>query len=80
MKTLNDKNKLEFVIVATYYFDAFALQVYAQRWSIECFFKAIKSAGFRIEDTHLKDSQRLKKLLAIVAIAFTWVYIVGRRV
>jgi hypothetical protein len=77
MRIINDKNQLEFLIVATYYFDACALQVYAQRWSIECFFKAIKSAGFHIEDTHLTDQQRLNKLLAIVAIAFLWVYRVG---
>jgi hypothetical protein len=77
MKTINDKKQVEFVIVATYYFDALALQVYAQRWAIECFFKAIKSAGFNIEHTHLKDQKRLSKLLAVVAIAFVWVYIVG---
>ncbi len=77
MRIINDKNQIEFLIVATYYFDACALQVYAQRWSIECFFKAIKSAGFHIEDTHLKDQQRISKLLAIVAIAFLWVYRVG---
>ncbi|MDO1451997.1 IS4 family transposase [Rhodocytophaga aerolata] len=77
MKIINDKNKIEFLIVATYYFDPLAFNVYAQRWSIECFFKALKSAGFQIENTHLKDHERLSKLLAIVAIAFTWVYIVG---
>ena len=77
MRIINEKNQLEFLIVATYYFDPCALKVYAQRWSIECFFKAIKSAGFHIEDTHLKDQQRLNKLLAVVAIAFLWVYRVG---
>lgn len=77
LKLVNDQNQIEFLIVATYYFDPLALQVYAQRWTIECFFKAIKSAGFHIENTHLKDRERLNKLLAVVAIAFTWVYRVG---
>jgi hypothetical protein len=77
IRIINDKNQIEFLIVATYYFDPCALKVYAQRWSIECFFKAIKSAGFHIEDTHLKDQERLNKLLAVVAIAFLWVYRVG---
>ena len=78
MRIINDKNQIEFLLVATYYFDPCALKMYAQRWAIECFFKAIKSAGFHLEDTHLKDQERLNKLLAVVAIAFTWVYLVGQ--
>ena len=31
-----------------------------------------------MEDTHLKDPKRLEKLLAIVAIAFVWVYLIGQ--
>lgn len=77
MKTLNNKGQIEYLIVATYYFDSYAMKIYAQRWTIECFFKAIKSAGFNIEDTHLIDAKRLEKLFAIVAIAFVWVYKIG---
>lgn len=54
------------------------MQIYAQRWAIECFFKAIKSAGFNIEDTHIADQKRLEKLFAVVCIAFVWVYLVGQ--
>jgi hypothetical protein len=43
----------------------------------QCFFKAIKTAGFNIEDAHLTDQKRLEKLFAIVCIAFVWVYLVG---
>jgi Transposase DDE domain len=77
MKIINRKNQIEFVIVATYQSDIQAMQVYAKRWSIECFFKAIKTAGFNIEDTHLTDQKRLEKLFAVVAIAFVWVYLIG---
>ena len=77
MKIINSKSQIEYVIVATYQFDAQTMQVYAKRWSIECFFKSIKSAGFHIEDTHLTDQKRLEKLFAVVCIAFVWVYIVG---
>ncbi|MER0442889.1 IS4 family transposase [Emticicia sp. W12TSBA100-4] len=77
MKILNSKNQIEYVIVATYQFDQQAMSLYAQRWTIECFFKAIKSAGFNIEDTHLTDQKRLEKLFAVVCIAFVWVYLVG---
>lgn len=77
MKIINKKGNIEFVIVATYQYDWQTLQVYAKRWTIECFFKAIKTAGFNIEDTHLKDQKRFEKLLAVVAIAFIWVYLIG---
>ena len=77
MKIINKKGNIEFVIVATYQYDLQTMQVYAKRWTIECFFKAIKTAGFNIEDTHLKDQKRLEKLFAVVAIAFIWVYLIG---
>lgn len=77
-KILNSKNNIEFIIVATYQFDYQTMQIYAERWSIECFFKAIKSSGFNIEDTHITDQMRLEKLFAVVCIAFVWVYLVGQ--
>mgnify|MGYP000013966843 FL=1 len=78
MKIINKKGNIEFVIVATYKYDSQTMQVYAKRWTIECFFKAIKTAGFNLEDTHLKDQKRLEKLLAVIAIAFVWVYLIGQ--
>lgn len=77
MRIINRKKQIEFVIVATYQTDIQTMQIYAKRWSIECFFKAIKTAGFNIEDTHLTDQKRLEKLFAVVAIAFIWVYLIG---
>jgi len=41
------------------------------------FFRALKSSGFNFEDTHLTDPDRISKLLALVCIAFIWVYLVG---
>lgn len=78
MRVINRKGQPEFVIVATYQHDAQTMQVYAKRWAIECFFKAVKSAGFHIEDTHLTDQKRLEKLFAVVAIAFVWIYLIGQ--
>lgn len=77
LKRVNQKGQLEFVIIASYAFDAQALTHYARRWQIECLFKALKSSGFHLEDTHLLDSERLNKLLALVSIAFVWVYRIG---
>lgn len=45
-------------------------QVYRRRWSIEACFQSFKSRGFDLEGTHLKDLAKLKKLVALVSIAF----------
>ena len=54
-----------------------AVAAYRQRWQIETMFKAMKSAGFNIEDTHLSDIERIGKLLLIVMMAFVWCYNIG---
>lgn len=35
------------------------------------------ASAIRLEDTHLKDQKRLEKLLAVIAIVFVWVYLIG---
>lgn len=47
-----------------------ACDAYQKRWSIEVFFQAIKGRGFNMELTHLDDVVRLRKLFAVVSIAF----------
>ena len=51
-----------------------AQQIYKERWQIETAFRALKSSGFNIEDTHLSDLNRIGKLFSIVMIAFAWAY------
>lgn len=79
LKFINDKGKIEFLIVASYSSmdNQIALETYSKRWQIETMFKAFKTGGFNLEDTHLTDYQRLNKLLLITAIAFLWAYKVG---
>ena len=50
---------------------------YGQRWEIETLFGCLKSRGFRFEETHMTDPQRLSKLIALLAIAFCWAHITG---
>lgn len=50
---------------------------YKDRWQIETAFKALKTSGFNLEDTHLTQIARLEKLFAVVIVAFTWAYIIG---
>lgn len=45
---------------------------YRYRWSIETFFQSIKGRGFNVENTHLQRLERLKKLFAIIAVAFVF--------
>ena len=53
------------------------IETYRKRWQIETLYKGLKSSGFDIEKTHLNDTQRIERLLALVCIAFTWAYLVG---
>jgi hypothetical protein len=45
------------------------LAVYKTRWNIECLFKNLKRSGFNLEDTHITIPERLKKLMAVCALA-----------
>jgi len=57
--------------------DGKSLSTYGKRWEIETMFKAFKSQGFNLEDTHLTKKDRIEKLLGLMAIAFVWSYIAG---
>lgn len=50
---------------------------YRHRWSIETFFQSLKRRGFRLEETHLKKLDRLKKLMALVSLAFVFCWQIG---
>lgn len=50
---------------------------YKKRWEIETAFRAMKSSGFNIEDTHLRDRVRIARLFAMVCMALVWAYLVG---
>lgn len=45
------------------------LNTYKKRWDIERLFKNMKTQGFNLEDTHMKDLKRLSKLMALIAVA-----------
>lgn len=46
------------------------LTLYRQRWGIETMFKALKTNGFQLEATHVKNLARLKKLVLLAQISF----------
>jgi hypothetical protein len=69
--------KGELMIVATNQNPKNAIPVYLRRWEIECLFSALKGRGFRFEETHMTDMQRVEKLTAVLAIGFCWAHKAG---
>lgn len=45
---------------------------YGKRWGIETLFGIFKTRGFCLESTHFNDSERLKKLIALMTLALCW--------
>ena len=67
----------ELVILATNHDVATIQDRYINRNQIETMFKAMKTQGFNLEDTHITHPDRLERLLGTMAIAFAWAYKIG---
>lgn len=50
---------------------------YGERWKIETLFGILKTRGFRLEDTHLTEVERVSKLLSLLTIAISWAILAG---
>ena len=53
------------------------LDLYRKRWEIETLFAALKSRGFGLEDTHMTEPDRIRKLLGMLALTYSWTRIIG---
>lgn len=73
----NKEGKPELQIIISYDKPEHAVRSYAGRWQVETCFRAMKSAGFNMEDTHLDKIDRIERLVALITIAVTWSYLVG---
>jgi len=67
----------DFLIVATDLKPEHGLQTYGLRWGIETLFGCLKSRGFNLEQTHVTDSDKLARLLILLAIAVLWAFSTG---
>ena len=65
------------LVVATQTAPTSAITDYVKRWGIETVFGIFKTRGFCLESTHLKDSERLSKLLALLTLALCWAMLTG---
>ena len=67
----------DYLILATNQPPENAIQIYAERWQIETLFGCLKSKGFNFEDTRIIKRERVKKLIAVLAIAYCWAHVTG---
>ncbi len=58
-------------------FDA-VVALYKQRWAAETAFGCLKSKGFDLETTRLRNPQRILRLLSLLAIGLLWALCVGQ--
>lgn len=65
------------LILATPVDSSFTDRIYRLRWQIETTFRAMKSAGFNMEDTHLPVNGRFQNMPVIALIAYACVFIEG---
>jgi hypothetical protein len=54
-----------------------ALKDYKERWTIEKLFNKLKTRGFNLEVTQMTSSDKLRKLIGLVSIAFVWSFLTG---
>jgi hypothetical protein len=69
--------KEQLLIASNVGIDVDVLSKYKNRWGIERTFKALKTAGFNMEDTHITDLKKLEKIFAMTSIALTLCIIAG---
>jgi hypothetical protein len=67
----------DYVIVAAPDESASLLEDYARRWEIETLFGCLKTRGFCLEATHVTETERLRKLVGLLALAFCWAHLAG---
>lgn len=65
------------LILATPVDSDFTDKIYRLRWQIEVSFKAMKSAGFNMEETHLSLDGHFQNMLKLILIAFACAFIDG---
>ena len=73
----NKQGVMELQIIASYNQPELSKKLYKERWLIECAFKSLKTSGFNIEATHIRDVDRFAKMLSLVMLAFVWAYLIG---
>jgi hypothetical protein len=74
---LKKGERTEYLIVASRARNKDALAEYKLRWGIETMFGCLKSRGFELEETHLTDTDKISKLLMLLALALCLAILTG---
>jgi hypothetical protein len=53
------------------------LEVYRERWKIECSFSALKSRGLGLEETHMTAPDRIGRLFGFLSVGLMWMVLAG---
>lgn len=69
-------SKEQMIVVSNFAFED-PLGMYRRRWEIETMFGCLKTRGFRMEDTHITDPDKIERVMFVLAIAFCWAYRMG---
>jgi Transposase DDE domain len=67
----------ELLIVVTNRKPQSAITDYAKCWDIETLFGCFKTRGFCLEATHLREPERLRRMIALLTIALCWAFKAG---
>lgn len=54
-----------------------ALETYAARWQIKTLFVCLEGRGFHLEESHVTNRLRIKRLWVVAVIAFCWAHSTG---
>ena len=71
------KGEDELLILATPTDSDFTDRIYRLRWQIEVTFRAFKSAGFNMENTHLSTNGNFQNMLRLIFIAYAAAFLDG---
>lgn len=75
---LKDKSgSPELQILVSYCNAEESLDFYKRRWLTETMYKGLKTSGFNIERSHVRDLNRMSNFFAVIMIAYIWCYLVG---
>lgn len=74
------KKKLFLAVITNKLTTSVVLSVYQNRWSIEVFFQSIKGRGFNLEGTHIQKPLKIRRLFAVLCIAFILSFVIGLQV
>ncbi len=70
--------KDDYLLIASNQDNLEAIEFYRQRRGIETLFGCLNTRGVNLESTHLRDPDRVAKLVGLLTPAFSWAHKAGR--